>query len=222
MQICRTRAKCIAFFLIIIDFSHKTDIIYINQILSEKTIMKTLILNGSPRKDGDTASLVSIITQKITGNYRIVDAYRCNISPCLDCRYCRQNDGCIIKDEMQEIYGYIQECNNILIASPLYFSVLTGKLLDVGSRLQTYFCSRFFRGEDPIKKSKKGAVVLVGGGDGQIGTAYGTACTLLRLMNCNIIHEAVYSHNTNETPAVDDKNMLAGLKSIIEFFGEEK
>ena len=184
--------------------------------------MKTLILNGSPRKDGDTASLISKITQKITGNYRIVDAYRCNISPCLDCRYCRQNDGCIIKDEMQEIYEYIQECDNILIASPLYFSELTGKLLDVGSRLQTYFCSRFFRGEDPIKKSKKGAVVLVGGGDGQIGTAYGTACTLLRLMNCNIIHEAVYSHNTNETPAVDDKNMLAGLKSIIEFFGEEK
>ena len=130
--------------------------------------MKTLILNGSPRKNGDTASLISIITQNIEGNYRIVDAYRCNISPCLDCRYCRQNDGCIIKDAMQEIYEYIQECDNILIASPLYFSELTGKLLDVGSRLQTYFCSRYFRGEDPIKKPKKGAVILVGGGDGGI------------------------------------------------------
>ena len=127
-------------FLNIIDFSHKTDIIYINKTSMEKTIMKTMILNGSPRKSGDTASLISIITQNIDGNYRIFDAYRCNISPCLDCRYCRQNDGCIIKDEMQEIYGYIQECDNILIASPLYFSELTGKLLDVGSRLQTYFC----------------------------------------------------------------------------------
>ena len=180
--------------------------------------MKTLILNGSPRKNGDTASLISIITQNIDGNYRIVDAYRCNISPCLDYRYCRQNDGCIIKDAMQEIYEYIQECDNILIASPLYFSELTGKLLDVGSRLQTYFCARNFRGEDPIKKPKKGAVILVGGGDGRIEPAYSTACTLLRLMNCNSIHEAVYSHNTNETPAVDDKNTLAGLKSIVKFF----
>jgi len=51
--------------------------------------------------------------------------------------------------------GYIQECDNILIASPLYFSELTGKLLDVGSRLQTYFCARFFRNEEPIVKSKK-------------------------------------------------------------------
>jgi len=46
---------------------------------------------------------------------------------------------------MQEIYKYIEECDNILIASPLYFSELTGKLLVVGSRLQTYFCARFFR-----------------------------------------------------------------------------
>lgn len=50
--------------------------------------MKTLILNGSPRKNGDTASLIEKITEKIVGEYRIVDAYRCHISPCLDCRYC--------------------------------------------------------------------------------------------------------------------------------------
>ncbi len=94
--------------------------------------MKTLILNGSPRINGD-------------GEYRIVDAYRCNISPCLDCRYCWKSNGCAMNDEMQEIYKYIQECDNILIASPLYFSELTGKLLDVGSRLQTYFSCRGIR-----------------------------------------------------------------------------
>lgn len=73
--------------------------------------------------------------KKISGEYRIVDTYRCNISPCLDCRYCWKNNGCAKNDEMQEIYKYIQACDNILIALPLYFSELTGKLLDVGSRL---------------------------------------------------------------------------------------
>ena len=66
---------------------------------------------------------------------------------------------------MQDIYKYIQVCENILIVSPLYFSELAGKLLDVGSRPQTYFCDRFFRNEEPVVKSKKGAVILVGGGD---------------------------------------------------------
>lgn len=179
--------------------------------------MKTLILNGSPRKDGDTVSLIRVITEKIVGEYKIVDAYRSNISPCLDCRFCWENKGCVINDEMQEIYRYIQECDNILIASPLYFSELTGKLLDVGSRLQTYFCARFFRKEEPIIKPKKGAVILVGGGDGHIDTAYGTACTLLHHMNCYQIHEAVYSHNTNERPAIEDENALLGLNSILDF-----
>ena len=179
--------------------------------------MKTLIFNGSPRINGDTNSLIKKITEKITGEYKIVNAYRCNISPCLDCRYCRKNSGCVIDDEMQEIYLYIKECDNIIIASPLYFSELTGNLLDVGSRLQTYFCARFFRKEEPVIKSKKGAIVLVGGGDGHVDTAYSTACTLLHHMNCYNIHQAVYSHNTNERPAIVDENVLLGIKSIIDF-----
>lgn len=46
--------------------------------------------------------------------------------------------------------------------------------------MQTYFCARFFRKEEPIEKPKKGAVILVGGGDGRIAKPYETACTLLR------------------------------------------
>lgn len=64
--------------------------------------MKTLILNGSPRINGDTDSLMNKITEKIVGEYRIVYAYGCNISPCLDCRYCWENNGCIINDEVQD------------------------------------------------------------------------------------------------------------------------
>ena len=67
-------------------------------------------------------------------------------------------------------------------------------------------------------KSKKGAVILVGGGDGGINKPYDTACTLLHHMNCYNIHEAVYSHNTNERPAIKDKAVLSGINSILDFF----
>ncbi len=180
--------------------------------------MKTLILNGSPRENGDTAGLIKELKKQLPGECKIVDAYRCSISPCVDCRYCREHSGCAIKDEMQEVYRYIQECDNILIASPVYFSELTGKLLDVGSRLQTYYCAASFRKETPIIKEKRRAVLLVGGGDGRMDKAYGTACTLLRLMNCQAIHALVCSHNTDVTPAVSDVNALRGLDSIVRFF----
>lgn len=184
-------------------------------------VMKTLILNGSPRIHGDTVSLIQKITEKITGEYKMINAYRCDISPCLDCRYCWENSGCRIDDEMQEVYQYIEECDNILIASPIYFSELTGKLLDVGSRLQTYFCAAYFRKEKPVIKAKRGAVILVGGGDGHMDKAYGTACALLHHMNCHEIHELVYSHNTNERPAIEDEKAIEGVNSILTFFGEQ-
>lgn len=180
--------------------------------------MKTLIINGSPRTHGDTASLIGIVMEDLSGEILVLDAYRCGISPCVDCRYCRDNPGCAIDDEMQEIYAYIRDCDNILIASPIYFSELTGKLLDVASRLQTYFCARIFRGEDPLPKPKKGAVILLGGGDGNTDKAYDTACTLLRHMNCREIHEAVTSHSTNERPAVQDARAVEGARSIAGFF----
>ena len=43
----------------------------------------------------------------------------------------------------------------------------------------------------------------------------------LHHMNCYDIHEAVYSHNTNDRPAIDDKNALWGLNSILDFLQRE-
>lgn len=182
--------------------------------------MKTLILNGSPRKEGDTVRLINKIIENLNGEYKIINAYDCGIQPCIDCRYCWKNTGCCVNDGMQEIYEYIQECDNVLIASPIYFSELTGSLLNIGSRLQTYFCASFFRKEKPILKNKKGAVILVGGGDGNIDKAYSTACCLLHHMNTFDILPAVYSHNTNNRPALEDESALRGVNGIIRFFSE--
>ncbi len=180
--------------------------------------MKTLIFVGSPRKQGDTMSLVNLLCEELQGEVKIVYAYDCHFSGCLDCRYCWKNEGCALDDGMQEIYDYIQKSDNILIASPVYFSQLSGKLLDVTSRLQTYFCGRFFRKTEPVPKKKKGAVILVGGGDGHLENAYYTASTLLHHMNSYNIYPLVYSHMTNNRPALQDENAVKGVKEIVEFF----
>ena len=182
--------------------------------------MKTLIFNASPRKKGDTAQLLSRLLPRLGGEQMVVDCYRADIAPCIDCRFCWQKEGCAQKDGMQAVYRFLQDCDNVLLASPIYFSELTGRMLDVGSRLQTYFCARHFRGENPIPKEKKGAVVLVGGGDGSADTAAKTARILLRQMGCTRLHDAVFSLNTNQTPAAEDEQALEGLESIARFFSE--
>lgn len=183
--------------------------------------MKTLIINGSPRPNGDTVSLIRLLEKDLAGERRVLNAYRCNISPCVDCRTCKTRGGCAIQDGMQDIYAYIEECDNIVIASPIYFSELPGRVLDVGSRLQTYFCARFFRGETPIPKPKKGAVILVGGGDGAPDKAHSTACTLLHQMNCRDIHPLVCSLQTDRQPAIEDAQAAEGVRRTAAFFNGE-
>ena len=183
--------------------------------------MKTLIFFGSPRKGGNTAALLDILCRELRGDYKLVDAYRADISPCIDCRVCRKEPGCAIDDGMREIYEYIEECDNVVIASPIYFSELTGKLLDVGSRLQTYFCSTVLRGEAAPGKPKRGGVILCGGGTGSVEKACSTAQRLMHYMNCDDVYPVVSSHSTDSRPAVEDSQALAALAGLIGFLNQE-
>ncbi len=180
-------------------------------------MQKTLIFNGSPRKKGDTAALIRLLTERLAGEYRVVDCYREEISPCIDCRSCRREKRCVLEDGMQEIYRYIEECGNVVIASPIYYSELTGKLLDTASRFQVYYSARFFRKEDPGIKPKKGGVILAGGGDGNPQRPFTTAKILLRQLNVREVFPLVCSHGTNTLPAGEDEEAIRGIKALAEF-----
>lgn len=179
--------------------------------------MKTLILNGSPRKNGDTVSLIKLLTEKLKGEYKILNTFYSNISPCTDCRSCQKNMGCVINDEMRSIYKYTEDCDNIVIASPIYFSELTGSLLNVGSRFQAFYCCRRFLNTEPVSKKKKGGIILVGGGDGSFDTAEKTARVLLRHMGAETVFPLVCSHNTDNIPAVQDKGAAEDILKLADF-----
>ena len=184
--------------------------------------MKTLILNGSPRRNGDTVSLINKLTKHLNGEYKIVDAYYSDISACIDCRYCWNNDGCSINDEMTEVYDYIIDCDNVVIASPIYFSQPTGKLLDVCSRFQTYFAARYFRNKVPSIKPKKGAIILAGGGDGNPEDAYKTACTTLCHINVTKVYPLVVSFNTNELPATENTGTVKSIANVANYLNKSE
>lgn len=128
--------------------------------------MKTLILNGSPRKDGHTVALINEMKGTLEGDIKIVNCYTAKISPCVDCRYCFTNKGCSIKDEMQDIYDYLVDCDAVVIASPMHFGTLSAKTISVASRFQSYWSSRHVRkvNKDNLKH-KYGTLIITTGGD---------------------------------------------------------
>ena len=173
--------------------------------------MKTLIINGSPRKNGDTAALIQELTPHLTGEVRIISCYD-DISPCIDCRYCWKHEGCAVKDGMQEIYEYLIDCDNVVLASPVWFSSLSGPALNLASRFQTYFSARRFRNAPVERKLKKGLILLAGGNAGTEVHPLEVARMILRTAGC-LKDEitSVVSMNTDEVPAKDD---CAALEQI--------
>ena len=176
--------------------------------------MKTLVINGSPRENGHSMTLVNEITKHINGDIKIVNTYFDSISPCNDCRDCWHNDGCSIDDEMQGIYKLLDEVDNIILASPLYFSELTGKLLDFASRLQYFFVLKCIQKDTKFKLKKKNALlVITGGGDGSPQPAIDRANIIFRLINAELIG-TILSLQTNEIPAKEDFKALSEAREL--------
>lgn len=162
--------------------------------------MKTLIFNGSPRKNGNTMVLINKLRDTLHGSVKIINAYEEDIAPCNDCRHCWSNEGCIINDGMNEIYRDVEEADNIVIASPIYYCSLTGPLLSLLSRLQIYFAAHDIRKEPVTLSPKNGVLMLTSGGSGGIKGAQKTADVIFSMINTKRI-ATILTSRTDSMPA---------------------
>ena len=87
---------------------------------------KVCILRGSPRKTGNSNSLVTVVAEELTRQgHTVTDFDLCtmDVRPCIACRWCQKDwtqASCIQKDDMQPIFDAILDCDLILLATPIY------------------------------------------------------------------------------------------------------
>ena len=94
---------------------------------------KILILNGSPRLNGNTAELIKSFTAGAAENGHIVNCVnlqQINIHPCLGC--CKGGrdftSPCVQKDDMDKIYPLYREADIVVFSSPQYYWTKSGQL----------------------------------------------------------------------------------------------
>ena len=126
--------------------------------------MKTLIINGSPRPDGNTVALLRELKKELKGEVVEVSAFYSNIAPCVDCRGCWKTAKCVVDDGMQVIYE--DDFDNVVVASPVYYGTLPGSVLSLMSRLQPWHAATYFINEPLVQRPKKAAAILTAGGKG--------------------------------------------------------
>ena len=186
--------------------------------------MKVLILNGSPRPDGDTAYVLKALINKFPGGteFEALNAYEGSIQPCNDCRYCWENEGCSIQDRMDSLWK--DDYDVLVLASPLYMSFVTPPLFSIISRLNVIWSNSYFLRIPNRLKPKKGILILTGGGDGSPDPAISIAETAFHFLNVHFDPDLGYirSLSTNRIPVQDDPDLAGQINTTIRHLSLEK
>jgi multimeric flavodoxin WrbA len=91
-------------------------------------LKKILILNGSPKKNGNTAKLVAWLAQEARLKGARVKVARAaslvsKTNGCTSCRACQKNANyeCVINDDIKDVLKEMKKSDVIVFATPLYF-----------------------------------------------------------------------------------------------------
>ncbi|MBO4564802.1 MAG: flavodoxin family protein [Bacteroidaceae bacterium] len=104
--------------------------------------MNILILQGSPRANGNTAWMAEEYKKAAEAaghQVTLVNVSRKKIAGCLACEYCRNkgNGACIQKDDMQELYPLMAEAEVLVLAAPIYYFTLCAQ---IQAPIQRMYC----------------------------------------------------------------------------------
>jgi len=123
--------------------------------------MKILLLNSSPRINGNTKTALSEIIQGIQSKNKdveaeLLDITQLKLSGCINCNNCKENGGiCIIPDDSNMVVQKIYDSDVIILGTPVYYWGMNAQLKMVIDKL---YCK-----DDQLRQQKKKlGVVAVG------------------------------------------------------------
>ena len=98
--------------------------------------MKVMAINGSPRKNWNTATLLEKALEGAASEVaetEIVHLYDLEFKGCTSCFACKVKGGknlarCAVKDELTPVLERLEEADAVILGSPIYLGNLTGEM----------------------------------------------------------------------------------------------
>ena len=118
--------------------------------------MKVLLINGSPKPNGNTAISLREMERVFREEGIEVETVRVGseaIRGCTACGFCHRNGKCVFDDIVNETVPKFEECDGSVVASPVYYASANSTL--------TAFLDRLFYSSGFDKTMKVGASVAV-------------------------------------------------------------
>ena len=124
-------------------------------------MIKVVAFNGSARKDGNTAILLSLVLDELKGEgieTEMIQLAGETLSGCIACYKCAENKNqkcAVTKDRMNEYISKMQGAHGILLGSPTYISDMTANMKALVER-----STITSRSNGDLFKRKVGAAVI--------------------------------------------------------------
>lgn len=114
--------------------------------------MKVIAVNGSPRKDGNTATALQAMAEELNREgieTEIVQVGDKLIHGCIGCAYCRksENNRCVFNDDIvNETAEKLRTADGFILGSPTYYAGIAGTMKCFLDRV-FYSSTKYFRGK---------------------------------------------------------------------------
>lgn len=114
--------------------------------------MKVLLINGSPRKEGNTYTALSEVAKQLEKNGIETEIFWLGTKPvrgCIACGQCKAKgeNRCVFSDDItNQVIEKMETCDAIILGSPVYYGQPAGQLLAMQQRM-LYAGGAFFRGK---------------------------------------------------------------------------
>lgn len=105
--------------------------------------MKILLVNGSPRKEWNTATLLEHAREGAVhegAEAELVHLYDLNYRGCVSCFSCKEKGGksygrCAVRDGLTSLLKRVEQCDALILGSPVYLGNLSGGMQSFLERL---------------------------------------------------------------------------------------
>jgi multimeric flavodoxin WrbA len=132
--------------------------------------MKVITLQGSPRKKGNTAKVLSWVEEELIALGHDVESIFLNpknLKGCLACGKCKEKPntvGCVQKDDIPEILEKMTMADLVILASPLYFWGVSAQLKTVIDRTYSLYVHYHQPGHFSLVDGQRQALLVTGAG----------------------------------------------------------
>lgn len=101
-------------------------------------MLKVLLINGSPHKDGCTMRALKEVEKTLNENGILTEIFwignKC-VHGCIACGNCKKTGKCAFDDGVNDVSDKMAECDGLVVGSPVYFASPNGSVYSLLDRL---------------------------------------------------------------------------------------